>query len=193
MIPFFSRRIGLSASGTPQRIDFGTKVTGQAGAQDVGILHVRTGRGRGLHQRGLHGRARQAARSGAVVRRRDLYPARSAARRQRGPPHQRPRHVAVHVQFQGLTESRGGSLVPARDEAGRIQRQLGIRHDDRLSERSVGGPLRRHRDSGALRPVDRLCPPTEFPQVLAGRWISAAAGEQPLRPAIRVRGQCRSF
>ncbi len=43
VIPFFSRQIGLSASGTPQKIDFGTKITGQAGAQDVGILHVRTG------------------------------------------------------------------------------------------------------------------------------------------------------
>jgi hypothetical protein len=43
IIPFFSRRIGLSADATPQRIDFGGKVTGQAGAQDVGLLHVRTG------------------------------------------------------------------------------------------------------------------------------------------------------
>jgi hypothetical protein len=43
IIPFFSRRIGLSASGAPQKIDFGTKVTGQLGSQDVGVLHVRTG------------------------------------------------------------------------------------------------------------------------------------------------------
>jgi len=43
VIPFFSRRIGLSADATPQTIDFGTKVTGQVGAQDVGLLHVRTG------------------------------------------------------------------------------------------------------------------------------------------------------
>jgi hypothetical protein len=43
IIPFFSRRIGLSADATPQKIDFGTKVTGQAGAHDVGLLHVRTG------------------------------------------------------------------------------------------------------------------------------------------------------
>ena len=43
VIPFFSRRIGLSDTGTPQKIDFGTKVTGQMGAQDVGVLHVRTG------------------------------------------------------------------------------------------------------------------------------------------------------
>ena len=41
--PFFSRRIGLSASATPQKIDFGTKFTGQIGRQDVGFLHVRTG------------------------------------------------------------------------------------------------------------------------------------------------------
>ena len=41
--PFFSRRIGLSADATPQKIDFGTKFTGQMGGQDVGFLHVRTG------------------------------------------------------------------------------------------------------------------------------------------------------
>ena len=43
VIPFFSRRIGLGANGTPQKIDFGTKMTGQLGRHDVGILHVRTG------------------------------------------------------------------------------------------------------------------------------------------------------
>jgi hypothetical protein len=41
--PFFSRRIGLSADATPQKIDFGTKFTGQMGGQDVGFLQVRTG------------------------------------------------------------------------------------------------------------------------------------------------------
>jgi hypothetical protein len=48
LIPFFSRRIGLSAAGTPQKIDFGTKVTGQMGAQDVGLFHVRTGEDDGM-------------------------------------------------------------------------------------------------------------------------------------------------
>ena len=43
VIPFFSRRIGLDESGRPQKVDFGTKLTGQVGAQDVGILHMRTG------------------------------------------------------------------------------------------------------------------------------------------------------
>jgi hypothetical protein len=41
--PFFSRRIGLSANASPQKIDFGTKLTGQIGGQDVGLLHVQTG------------------------------------------------------------------------------------------------------------------------------------------------------
>jgi hypothetical protein len=41
--PFFSRRIGLSTDARPQRVDYGTKFTGQAGGQDIGFLHVRTG------------------------------------------------------------------------------------------------------------------------------------------------------
>jgi len=43
VLPFFSRRVGLSATNEPQKIDFGTKLTGQMGAQDVGLMHVRTG------------------------------------------------------------------------------------------------------------------------------------------------------
>jgi hypothetical protein len=46
--PFFSRRIGLSANASPQTIDFGTKLTGQIGGQDVGILHVQTGEDAGV-------------------------------------------------------------------------------------------------------------------------------------------------
>lgn len=38
---FFSRRIGLTA-GRVQPIDFGTKLTGQAGPHDIGLLQVRT-------------------------------------------------------------------------------------------------------------------------------------------------------
>ncbi len=40
--PFFSRRIGLDAAGVPQPIDYGAKLTGQAGAFDVAALEVRT-------------------------------------------------------------------------------------------------------------------------------------------------------
>ena len=41
--PFFSRRIGLSASAEPQKINFGTKLTGQMGRQDIGVMHVSSG------------------------------------------------------------------------------------------------------------------------------------------------------
>ncbi len=41
--PFFSRRIGLDSAGTPQPITFGSKLTGQIGAEDVGLLQVQTG------------------------------------------------------------------------------------------------------------------------------------------------------
>src|SRR6185436_2826674 len=43
LVPFFSRRIGLNERNTPQRINFGGKLTGQAGAFDVGVLQVQTG------------------------------------------------------------------------------------------------------------------------------------------------------
>ena len=39
---FFSRRIGLDARGRPQPIDYGGKLTGQAGRFDLGVLQVRT-------------------------------------------------------------------------------------------------------------------------------------------------------
>jgi hypothetical protein len=39
---FFSRRIGLDARGRPQKIDYGVKLTGQAGRFDLGVLQVRT-------------------------------------------------------------------------------------------------------------------------------------------------------
>ena len=48
LVPFFSRRIGLDARGTPQRIDVGAKLTGQAGAFDVGVLQVRTAEDAGV-------------------------------------------------------------------------------------------------------------------------------------------------
>jgi hypothetical protein len=46
--PFFSRRIGLSDVGEAQPIAYGTKLTGQLGRQDVGVLHVRTAEDDGM-------------------------------------------------------------------------------------------------------------------------------------------------
>jgi hypothetical protein len=44
VMPFFSRQIGRDERGQSQRIDLGTKLTGRAGAFDVGVLQVRTAR-----------------------------------------------------------------------------------------------------------------------------------------------------
>jgi hypothetical protein len=46
--PFFSRRIGLDENGNPQKIDYGVKLSGQAGKYDLGLLQVRTARDHGL-------------------------------------------------------------------------------------------------------------------------------------------------
>jgi hypothetical protein len=45
---FFSRRIGLDENGQPQKIDYGVKLTGQAGRYDIGVMQVRTAAERGL-------------------------------------------------------------------------------------------------------------------------------------------------
>lgn len=44
LVPFFSRRIGLSRDGAPIPIVGGTRVTGQVGRYDVGVLAMRTER-----------------------------------------------------------------------------------------------------------------------------------------------------
>jgi hypothetical protein len=41
VVPFFSRRIGLT-DGRPQRINYGAKITGQLGSNDIGLLQVST-------------------------------------------------------------------------------------------------------------------------------------------------------
>ena len=48
LVPFFTRRIGLDASGNPQTINYGVKLFGQVGRQDVGVLQVRTGEDAGV-------------------------------------------------------------------------------------------------------------------------------------------------
>ena len=39
---FFTRRIGITASGQPQPIDYGAKITGRVGSYNVGFLQVQT-------------------------------------------------------------------------------------------------------------------------------------------------------
>jgi uncharacterized protein DUF5916 len=45
---FFSRRIGLDDNGLPQKIDYGTKLTGQVGRYDLGFIQARTASERGM-------------------------------------------------------------------------------------------------------------------------------------------------
>ena len=40
---FFTRRIGRTDSGQPQKIDYGVRLAGQAGRYDLGLMQVRTG------------------------------------------------------------------------------------------------------------------------------------------------------
>jgi hypothetical protein len=42
LVPFFSRRIGLSSSGTPIPIAGGARLTGKAGRYDIGLLTMKT-------------------------------------------------------------------------------------------------------------------------------------------------------
>ena len=80
LIPFQSRRIGLGEDSTPQRINFGGKLTGQAGAFDIGVLQVQTGnetqdKNGGSPWGGLHRRAHQAADVPRIPPGRALYAA----------------------------------------------------------------------------------------------------------------------
>ena len=47
LTPFFTRRIGLTSDGQPQKIDYGLKLTGQAAGLDIGVMQVRTARDAG--------------------------------------------------------------------------------------------------------------------------------------------------
>ncbi|MFN7982261.1 MAG: DUF5916 domain-containing protein [Vicinamibacterales bacterium] len=87
--PFFSRRIGLTPSGTPQTINYGAKLTGQMGRQDVGFLHVRTGEHNGsIGEEFTVGRVRRRVLAqsyvGALYTRRDPHGSASAARQTAG-------------------------------------------------------------------------------------------------------------
>ena len=41
MIPFFSRRIGLDSTGNPIPVQYGSKITGQSGAWNVGAMYMK--------------------------------------------------------------------------------------------------------------------------------------------------------
>ena len=118
--PFFSRRIGLerrrhAAEDRLRHQDH--RPGGRPGRRRPARAHRRRRR-RGLRRRGLHGRARQAPRAAAVVRRRDLHAAR-CARRRRSTPATPPASTSgwPRRSFLGIQNLDGHRLVPARQPA----------------------------------------------------------------------------
>ena len=127
VLPFFSRRIGLSATNEPQKIDFGTKLTGQMGAQDVGLLHVRTGDDDGVDRRGFHSFPSQAPHVAAVVHRRDVYPSRLTCCGSRHRPNSGCRRASGDILVSRRSEPGGRRVVPELEPRRRLARQLGVR------------------------------------------------------------------
>jgi hypothetical protein len=192
--PFFSRRIGLSAASTPQKVDFGTKITGQVGGQDVGMLHVRTGDDEGMVGEDftvarVKRRLLQQSYLGAIYTRRDArssVPALTACA-----AHQRPRLPARHFALSRVAEPRDVGLAAARHAARRLQRQRFIRRHPELSQRSLERQGRRHRGAGAFRSERRLRDSPELPPVRAGADVLAATEQSPVHQALHLRRQRR--
>jgi hypothetical protein len=68
VIPFFSRRIGLSSTGTPIPIVGGTRLSGKVGAYDVGVLGMRTAKTDALRANDfLVGRLRRTFRRSSTI------------------------------------------------------------------------------------------------------------------------------
>ena len=64
---FFSRRIGLTDRGQPQKIDYGSKITGRLAGYDVGFMQVRTGDDRRRTRRRFHSLSTQTLISAPIV------------------------------------------------------------------------------------------------------------------------------
>ena len=126
MVPFFSRRIGLDDSGVPQPVDYGAKLTGHAGAFDVGVLQVRTrdrgfAPGPGLHRHAIAAAIlRQSYFGGLFTTRSD---AAAAARQTAGVD------CAVATAQSQQRGARGQWLLPQHNEAPGVarRRRLGAR------------------------------------------------------------------
>ena len=149
IVPFFSRRIGLDDSGVPQPIDYGAKLTGHAGAFDIGVLQVRT-RDRGsvpgedfTVMRSQHRFWRQSYVGALFTNRSDASrPARQTAGVD---------FALATAQFLGKPGARGQRLLPEHDEAPGFARRRGVRRQDQHAERPDLLASRRSRGAGRLR------------------------------------------
>ena len=159
--PFFSRRIGLSADATPQKIDFGTKFTGQMGGQDVGFLQVRTGDEDGgfipedFTVARVKRRVLQQSYFGAIYTRRDART--GDARFDYRAPATRPAStLAWPPRSSGATRicrPLRGCSTPSPPGVTGSQQCVWRRH--RVPERPLAAAIRRPRSAAELRPVRR--------------------------------------
>ncbi len=185
LIPFFSRRIGLVA-GSPQKVNYGLKLIGQVGRQDVGVLHVQTGEEDGVPSEDfsivrVRRRLLRQSYVGALYTRRDTHDVNIDARHTMGVD-----FLLATSQFRGSQQlSLGGYFLqatnPLEDWTGR-----GILVADGLPQR----PMER-RCAVPWRPVTvqsggRIHPAQQLPAVQPLPEFLAAAGEQQVRPPVRV-------
>ena len=189
--PFFSRRIGLSADGLPQTIDYGTKLTGQVGQQDIGFLHVRTGEDAGTDATGegftvLRLKRRLLAQSyvGMFYSRRDVRDTESITRQTAGADFR----LATST-FRGSSNLEFNGFPPLEHRFRRYgpRGQPRLRPAPRLSERPVGSPDGIHRGPGGPRPRGRLHTAHWFSGLPAAVSICAAAESERLAPPARPR------
>ena len=150
LIPFFSRRIGLDERGTPQRINFGSKLTGQAGAYDIGVLQVQTGKeddvlGEDFAVMRIKRRMLRESYVGALYTLRHTRGGGIDTRQTIG-----RRFQAGDFDVPRIREPERERLLPAHDEPARYRQELRLRRRARISERSVERSNRVHGSSGEL-------------------------------------------
>ena len=193
LIPFQSRRIGLDEENTPQRINFGGKLTGQAGAFDIGVLQVQTGDETEGDAGGSLGEDFTVVRLKRRMfrescRGRDVYAASHARWSPRRPPHNGCRRAAGDIDISWLRQPERDRLFPAHDQSTRHRRQeRGFWCRARLPERSVENADRVPGDPGELRGGGRIYSPDRFPTHQPADRLYSAAEPASMDPPVQFR------
>ena len=156
LIPFQSRRIGLDEENRPQAINFGGKLTGQAGAFDIGVLQVQTGDETEEEGGGSLGEDFTVVRLKRRMFREShlgaLYTLTAHSRwRRRRPPDNRRRPAVGDIDLSWFRQLERDRLFPAHDESTRHRRQeLSVWRRTRLPQRPIGSSDRVPGDPGEL-------------------------------------------
>ena len=194
--PFFSRRIGLGSGGQLQPVDVGGKLTGQAGAQDIGFLQVRTGEhrdGAGNPVSGedftvfrLKRRVLTQSYIGSFFSRRDDRAAASAGGLYTAGLDYR---LATST-FRGSDQLSMSGYVLWNTQSRRGSRRGPLlRHENRLSQRPLVREPRVQRDPAESPAGNRIHPENGFSRLQRTGWLWAPAGGSPNLSAVHFR--CR--